>query len=225
MRRGGAEYGFEAQKTGGVLIGVAAAGSACRHQPVRHRVGEGCAIARGTHHQAHPGSNGAGKMADRPSGRQIVLNGSQQPYGEFLRTVPRDLREQVADVRIGEAVQHGAGISIEIKAIGRGEPRQDFLVDQPVDPRSQCDIGHRIGDAGPARSQSSPCERGVGAVQHPELDEGVARNIAGEERAGIAERRDSSGISLFDNPEVKTSRLTAAPSRTPSSASVQSRNA
>ena len=142
LRQSGAEDGSQGEEAGGVAVGIVRARTRFGDELIRQRISEPGALARAAHHKPHPGRDGAREALHRPPGGEIGFDRAEQAHGQFLRTVPGNLGQEVHDGPVGEAGEHAGRIGLEIQPVRRGEARQDVFADQRFGFGAQPVIAH-----------------------------------------------------------------------------------
>jgi hypothetical protein len=174
-RRGGGER--FTQWIGDRLAGLGLAAQEC--DPRRHRHRQPLDIAPGVQRRA----------------RRV-----EQPIGQLLRPVPRDLRQQMADLGIAEAIEHRIGIACDIEPLDRRERGGDVLVDQPRHEAFERAVRHRLEHRLMPARQPDIGQGRMRAVEDAQLGLLVAAHVAGQRHAGGGEIGPVGHVEALEHP-------------------------
>ena len=148
----------------------------------------------------HPGGQGFQCCRAGAACGQVDREWFQPALRDFLRPVDRDLGEAVRQCGIGETREQLRGIGVDVEAGIAAEAEARFVAHEPFDQGAQGGIGDRLMHEVMALRETEIGERGVGAIEHPQLGGFMLTHIGYQLRAADFPARARSGKAILDHP-------------------------
>ena len=102
--------------------------------------------------------------------------------------------------RVGEPAQHGPGVALHVEAGRRRGERCHLLERQPLDEAGERRVGHHVGDERQAEQRAEVGDRGVRAVDQPQLQLLVGPHVGDQLRPGRLPGGPAGGEVVLDHP-------------------------